>query len=357
MLMVRKSASPAKRRLFDAAIATLDSLLPRAWTVDIAIHSATGGVVRLAAPDHTAGEIAVLVYDRLTTREAAALPEPKQPTVVVANWLSPRTRELLDRAGLSYIDHTGNVYLAISRPGLTIRTTGSPRDPSPKPAKAPNIRGPRAWALLRTLVEVRPPYGVKELASTLATDAGYVSRLLGALSGELLITRAERGPVRQVEWESIIRQMATSYTLFNANDTTNWVASGGAEQFLRDLAASTIRGWAVTGSFAAAPLVSVAAPEVAVVYDEDPERIVSVTRLRKVRTGGNVVLACPYHRVVFERTWSRGNVVYASLPQVAVDCLTGPGRMPAEGEALLHWLHRKAPRWQAPSFVGSAELP
>ena len=276
---------------------------------------------------------------------------------MVANWLSPRTRELLDRARLSYIDHTGNVYLTLSRPGLTIRTTGSSRDPSPKPAKAPNIRGPRAWALLRTLVEVRPPYGVKELASTLATDAGYVSRLLSALSGELLITRAERGPVRHVEWESIVRQMATSYTLLDANDTTNWVASGGAEQFLRDLAASTIRGWAVTGSFAAAPLVSVAAPEVAVVYDEDPERIVSVTRLRKVRTGGNVVLACPYHRVVFERTWSRGNVVYASLPQVAVDCLTGPGRMPAEGEALLHWLHRKAPRWQAPSLVGSAELP
>ena len=357
MLMARKSASPAKRRLFDAAIATLDSLLPRAWTVDIALHCATGGVVRVAAPDHTAGEIAVLVYDRLTTREAAALPVPKQPTAVVASWLSPRTRELLDEAGYSYTDHTGNVYLALSRPGLTIRTTGSSRDPSPKPAKAPNIRGPRAWALLRTLVEVRPPYGVKELASTLATDAGYVSRLLSALSGELLITRAERGPVRHVEWESIVRQMATSYTLLDANDTTNWVASGGAEQFLRDLAASTIRGWAVTGSFAAAPLVSVAAPEVAVVYDEDPERIASVTRLRQVRTGGNVVLACPHHRVVFERTWSRGNVVYASLSQVVVDCLTGPGRMPAEGEALLHWLRRTAPRWQAPSLVGPAELP
>jgi hypothetical protein len=355
--MARESTPLATRRLFDAALAILESLLPYAWAVDVACRSSTGGVVRVAAPDHAAGEIAVLVCDRLTTRDAGALPEPKQPTVVVASWLSPRTRELLDRAGLSYVDQTGNVYLTVSRPGLVIRTTGALRDPSPQPVKGPNIRGPRAWALLRTLVEVRPPYRVSELASTLAIDAGYVSRLLSALSGELLINRALRGPVRQVEWESVVRQMAASYTLHDANDTTNWVASAGAEQFLGDLGASKVNGWAITGSFAAAPLVSVAAPEVAVVYTEDPERIATITRLRQVRTGGNVVLARPYDRIVFERTWSRRNAVYVSLSQVVVDCLTGAGRLPAEGEALLNWLRRKAPRWQAPSLAGQADLP
>jgi len=39
--------------------------------------------------------------------------------------------------------------------------------------------------------------------------------------------------------------------------------------------------------------------------------------------------------VVFERTWTQGDVAYAALAQVAVDGLAGADRMPAEGEALL----------------------
>jgi hypothetical protein len=30
--------------------------------------------------------------------------------------------------------------------------------------------------------------------------------------------------------------------------------------------------------------------------------------------------------------------VYAAASQVAVDCLTGNGRMPAEGEAIVRWM-------------------
>jgi len=344
-------------RLFNEALATLESVLPYAWAVDVVCRTRTGGMLRVAGRDDADGEIAVLVCDGLTPRNVGALPEPKLPTVIIASWLSPRTRELLDQAGLSYADQTGNVHLTMSRPGLLIRTVGALRDPSPKPSKRPNIRGPRAWALLRTLVEVRPPYRVSELASRLAADVGYVSRLLGALADELLIRRAMRGPVQHVEWESVVRQMAASYTLHGANNITSWVASGGSEQFLADLGASQTNGWAISGSFAAAPFVSVAAPEVAVVYAQDPDRIATITRLRQVRTGGNVILARPYDRIVFERTWSRRNAVYVSLTQVVVDCLTGAARMPAEGEAMLDWLRRNAPRWQAPSLVSKANLP
>lgn len=67
-----------------------------------------------------------------------------------------------------------------------------------------------------------------------------------------------------------------------------------------------------------------------------------IARLRQVRTGGNVRLARPYDPIVFERTWTRNNGVYASIPQVAVDCLTGPSRMPAEGEALIDRLRRES---------------
>ena len=355
--MVRKPSPGTTRRVFDAASSMLESLLPDSWGFEVDSDNDVGGIVRVVAPDGAAGEIAIQVRNGLTTREAATLPNPDGPTIIAAPWLSPRTRELLNEGGFSYVDQTGNVGLTVNRPGLTIRTQGALRDPSPKPSKRPNLRGPRAWALMRTLAEVRPPYGVTDLAAALTTDPGYISRLLSALSDELLITRRPRQPISEVEWESVVRQMAITYSLFDANDTTNWVASAGPEQFLADLSATEVEEWSLTGSFAAADLVSVTAPTVAIVYCEDPERIAEATRLRQVRTGGNVVLARPYARIVFERTWRRSDPINASLAQVVADCLTGPGRMPSEGEALLDWMRQNAPRWQAPSLTIRSDIP
>jgi hypothetical protein len=49
---------------------------------------------------------------------------------------------------------------------------------------------------------------------------------------------------------------------------------------------------------------------------------------------------------VFERTWSQGETVYASLSHVAADCLTGPDRMPAEGDGLLEWMAANEESWR-----------
>ncbi len=47
----------------------------------------------------------------------------------------------------------------------------------------------------------------------------------------------------------------------------------------------------------------------------------------------------------------------AGRDPVAIDCVTGFGRMPAEGEALLAWMRQRAPRRQPPSLTETAELP
>jgi hypothetical protein len=355
--MARKPVSQTTRRVFAATVESLDSLAPPDWEIEIARRSDDGGVIRVISPDDVSGELVVVVRRDLTPRDVVALPESEAPAIIASEWLSPRSRELLEDIGYGYVDQTGNVSAVVKRPGIVFRTEGAQRDPSPKPAPRLNIRGPRAWALLRTLAEVQPPYGVSELANAIDSDAGYVSRLLAGLGEELLISRVPRGPVEHVEWEAMLRQIASRYSLLDTNETTNWVASAGAEQFVEDLADTKAKAWAVTGSFAASRLVSVAGPEIAVVYADDPERIATLTRLRQVRNGGNVVIARPYDQIVFERTWTTDDIVYASPAQIVGDCLTGPGRMPAEGEALLGWMRRKAPRWQAPSLTTTAEQP
>ncbi|MDP9481553.1 MAG: hypothetical protein M3R38_38805 [Actinomycetota bacterium] len=285
-----------------------------------------------------------------TPRSVGAIAPPDGPTLVVADWLSERAQALLRARGVSFIDATGNTEIGLSEPGLFVRTQGARRNPSPQPTKGPSLRGPKAWALLRTLAEVVPPVGVRELAEAVDVDAGYVSRVLSVLEQELLVTRAPRGPVTEVEWEGMLRRGASTYALFDSNKTCTWIARAGPERLLADFAGKRTGRWAITGSIAASRLAPVAAPEVAVIYAEHPDRLALAGRLLPATSGANVVVAEPYDPIVFERTVSSGVDTYASTAQVALDCLTGNGRMPAEGEAVLAWMRKNERRWRSASI-------
>jgi hypothetical protein len=57
-------------------------------------------------------------------------------------------------------------------------------------------------------------------------------------------------------------------------------------------------------------------------------------------------------RLRAERTTMMDGVTYASVAQIAIDCLTGMSRMPQEGKALLHWMRRHEPRWRSAILQG-----
>lgn len=342
----------ARRRRIDATIAQLHALLPPGWSVAAVGQEGDVTILRVADPGGTEGALPLLTTDRLEPRDIRGmwLP-PDESALVSAGWLSERSRNLLRERGASYIDRTGNVEIRLSRPGLYIRTEGDTRDPNPKPSKAPSLRGPRAWAMLRTLAEVRPPYTAGDLAAVLGVDDGYVSRMLQVLADELVIERAPRGPVTAAEWEPLLRKITATYSLLDANTTSTWIAAAGPDRLVDDLAGLRVGRWAVTGSFVASAISPVAAPEMAVIYTEDAERLAKVARLLPAKTGANVVLAEPYDPIVFDRGQDTDGVRSASIAQAAIDCLTGPGRMPAEGEALLTWMRRNEPRWRASSLT------
>ena len=46
---------------------------------------------------------------------------------------------------------------------------------------------------------------------------------------------------------------------------------------------------------------------------------------------------------------------YVSPSQVVVDCLTGNGRMPSEGEALLNWMLANEQEWRPNSLANAVE--
>lgn len=353
--MGRPPIPQASRRRLDDAVIQLRALIPDSWDVSGAAMAKGDGTIRFRSPTGASAEVPVEAKDRFEPRDVPSLPLDAEPRIVLSRWLSPRARDLLRQRGVGYIDSTGNVDLRIDRVGIFVRADGADRDPRPRPTKGPTLRGPRAWALLRTLVEVDPPFGVRDVSAALDVDAGYVSRVLRVLEDELLIERLPRGPVTTVDWEGTLRKIVSTYSLLDSNQTTTWVAAGGPEQLLRDLRGKRAGRWVVSGSFGARRLSPIAAPEVALIYADDVERVAKAGRLLPATRGSNVVLAEPYDAIVYERTWDDDDIVYVSPAQLAIDCLTGPGRMPAEGEALLQWMRRNARRWRAASLAATLD--
>jgi hypothetical protein len=84
-------------------------------------------------------------------------------------------------------------------------------------------------------------------------------------------------------------------------------------------------------------------------HDVTAERTASAFGLLPADRGANVVLLRPFDDVVWERTMVEDRVSYVSPSQVAVDCLTGNGRMPSEGEALLTWMVGNEEEWRMAS--------
>ena len=345
--MGRPAIPEAIRRRLDETVDRLRAVLPPDWEVTVASRNTHGGVIRIASDEEVTADVWVVARERLEPRDLDRLRLSEGPGLISAKWLSPRTRELLRERSLAFVDSTGNAEIVLRRPGLYVRADGSDRDPQPRPRSGPTLRGPRAWSLLRTLVEVRPPYTAGQLAAALDVDDGYVSRSLRVLSDERFIDRQPRGPVTAVDWEAVLRRLTDTYSLLDSNETSTWIGAAGPEQLVEDLAGAEVRKWALTGSFVASSIAPVAAPALAVIYTDDPERLAKRARLLPATGGANVILARPYDPIVYIRGRSVDGIRMVSMAQAAADLLTGPGRMPEEGEALVTWMRGNEQRWMS----------
>lgn len=52
--------------------------------------------------------------------------------LVIAPWLSPRTREVLEDLGYGYLDLTGSTNFRLPQMGVFLQTIGEQRDPNPR---------------------------------------------------------------------------------------------------------------------------------------------------------------------------------------------------------------------------------
>lgn len=357
--------------LVDSAVDWLGSRVPSTWAVERSRRNGPEGdeaasvdaFIDLRAPNGTYTTLAVEARASMEPRDVEQLlPGLARslralagfvPLLVVAPWLSPRTQELLEAEGLNFLDLTGNALVKLDNPAVFVQAAGATRNPAPPPRGPASIRGAKAARLVRVLADARPPYGVRELAVAAGLTAGYVSRLLDALDRDALIERGRRGVVEEVDVPALLRAWADGYDVFKRDVVSTFVARQSAASALGRLVEVPTRTL-VTGSFAAVRLAPVAAPSMLAVYCEDVATTAGKLGLLATDEGANVTLLRPFDDVVWDRGATAENIGYAAPSQIVVDCLSGNGRMQAEGEALLAWMAEHEDRWRAPSL---AQLP
>ena len=365
----------SETRLIDAATKDIDKRLPPRWRLrdcqrNILGQSPQGltreadAILEIRDPDGLSSDIIVEVKTkpvepRLVAGVASQLKslslsrcdEAGQlgaipATMLVSTYLSPMTRERLTEAGISYADSTGNLRLTVDRPAVFIETQGADKNPFREERQLRSLKGGRAARVARDLLDYRTPFGTRELAAQTASSPAMISRVSSLLEPDEIVTKdGPRGRIVSVDWEALARRWAVDYDFASSNTLTTWLEPRGTGALFARLRDGRFR-YTVTGSFAAYRMAPIAEPRLVTIYVDDPETAAQPLGLRPAETGGNVLLVYPFDPVVFERAENDDGVTYARVTQVLLDLMTGPGRGPAEAEALLEWMRNNEDRWK-----------
>ncbi|WP_410540589.1 helix-turn-helix domain-containing protein [Streptomyces sp. KL2] len=351
----------------------LQHLLGPEWevTAETESHAADASGIdatfRIKSSDGVFVPMLVTVKERLTPKDVAVVLGPRADLVrnvnqfarlmVLAPWISPMSQRALRDRRIAYMDLTGNVSLRVSRPAIVIEMQGEQRAPAGyrQPAGKPLLTGVKAARLVRLLADVRPPYRATELAHHAGLSLAYVSRLLDSLEDQLLITRTGK-IVSDVAWQALIRARARQTDLLRSTEHAGMLAPNGVSAVLDRLRAFHENGpdyrreVLVTGSYAARSFGPVSVGGQLMLYvQEHPlnaDRVADELDLLPVAEGADVLLLRAKDRSVWERPVEISGIWQVGPSQLAMDCLSGSGRMPAEGEAVLEFMAKHEASWR-----------
>jgi len=336
-----------------AAAKEVGRRLPDGWSAELCRDSSGEPALAIQAPDGRTARLVLRSRRRVNPRDIANLLCQSggfgNELLVVAPFLSPRSRYLLAEAGASYVDATGNLRVAISDPAVFLEGHGEDRDPARQPRSLKSLKGTAAGRVVRALCDFVPAYGVRSLAQVSSTPLGTVSRVVSFLEQEALLTRDDRKQIASVDWPALITRWVRDYSVRTSNRMISCLEPRGLSYLPQKLA--TLEQYSVTGSIAGP---GIAPTRLAMIYVDDADAAASALELVPTDAGANVWLLEPYDDVVFERTRlipfrskeQQNIVVAAAFSQVAADLLTSPGRGPQEGEALIDKMKKTEHEWR-----------
>lgn len=169
--------------------------------------------------------------------------------------------------------------------------------------------------------------------------------MLRNLDEEALITR-DGAVIADVKWPELLRTRAASIDLMKINHVTPMVSRKGAEHVNRTLISQgSDVDLATTGSYAAREVAPSAVGGPLMLYVQPGAHTVEeaadeLSLMPATNGGANVFLLKPPNRTPFRGLRDFGATKHVAYSQLVLDCLSGPGRLPAEGEAVLEFMIR-----------------
>ncbi|MBV8582252.1 MAG: hypothetical protein JOZ86_16640 [Candidatus Eremiobacteraeota bacterium] len=324
--------------------------LPSGWKVVPAPESAQppfDGAFDLHSPSGAASRFVFQTKKRFEPRDVdrvvrtfSGLPSGAHP-LLLASFLSLRSREVLRGHGVSHADATGTLW--ISTATIYVERTGETRVSATKdgPPRR-SLRGPITGRVVRYLCDVSAPLKVREIAQGTNVHPGNVSRILDLLERDLLVRRS-RGAVEEVEWKDLIRRWGPDLAKDRKMETC--LAPRGVDDELARLRNADLP-YALTGSYASASLAPAVIPASLDIYVKSVREARAALALHEAEGVGNVRLIEAFDRVAFERTIVWDDLILASPSQIAADLVTLPRRSADELNELFSWMERNAADWR-----------
>ncbi|MFE0021770.1 hypothetical protein [Amycolatopsis sp. NPDC059021] len=366
----------SEAHLAERALESLRTLLGPEWAVDDLSAEevqpdADRGFdvyVRVTPPDGRSPHVDLLIATKSQVTPSAAenqivpvnsiLRHTKSPhvLVVVAPWISERTQRVLRDRGIGYLDLTGNVWLSVAFPSIHLYTQGDRKAPrgGERGAKTVTLSGPRAGRVVRFLVDFAPPYRATDIAEAAEVSLPWVSRLLTQLQDQLLIRREGRVVV-DVDWQGLLHARAGSYDLLRHNPHIGTLAPNGIAAVLEKLRELPLPDQGkpravVTGPYAAQEVAPLTSGGQLMLYvgneSQAPDELAGDLGLIRVDERAEVLLLRSHDDIVFEGYRTLDGIAHVAYSQLVLDGLAGPGRMPAEAEAVLAYMSANEKSWR-----------
>ena len=350
---MKRNKSKSETELTNLAVDMLRQNLPRDWRVNPLKGRRAGyKLLRIKPPGRKSVDIQILCKPGFQARDILTLSTNQAVNgskirLLVAPFLSPTTRSKLIDVGIGYIDSTGAVNLTVEGQGVAIhiRAQGSDRNPFPDDRPLRSLKGPSAARVIRAICDFRPPFGIRELAERCGASAAVVSKVLSLLETEDLIKRDSRKPVMIVDWPGVIRRWTQDYGLRDSHVMRTYIEPRGLGALMEKLKGSKLN-YALTGELAVSHLVQETPISNIILFVEDIVKARNQLGLTETKVGANVLIAEPFDNVVFARANIREGLKLVAPSQAAADLLTGPGRSPSVGEALISWMQEHENDWR-----------
>ncbi len=336
-----------------------EEILVRNQGVD-AILKLTSQTTKLSQVSQFAVEIKTLPEIRDLQKTVAQLQEvtkkaDKLKPMIISKYLSSPAQEWLRQQRVSFADATGNFLILDPEKGRFLQSdAGAKSNPWKGPGRdRSTLKGEAAAKVVRALIEKIPPYSVPQLTKSAKSSTGVTYRVVEYLEKQGNLTREEKvtnnritSQIAEVDWQKILTAWSKDYSFSENNEVTSYIEPRGIEELLKKLRKIDPNSYAVTSSVAAANFAKYAESKQIRIYTKNAESLAKKLNLTEVDSGTNVQIATTEYGSVFTGTKVIDGINTVALAQIAVDLLSGPGRNPSEGEALMNWMKTNIEKWR-----------